>query len=90
MADQRQVEAEFCGDGGEAFEIHLARLPVAAFDEQDVPPAVAARRGLGNVAPMVMDALRGYLQLANGLTDVTRQRALAAEPDAAAAAPPAL
>jgi hypothetical protein len=27
---------------------------------------------------MVMDALRGYLQLANGLTDVTRQRALAA------------
>jgi len=27
---------------------------------------------------MVLDALRGYLQLANGLTDVTRQRALAA------------
>jgi hypothetical protein len=26
----------------------------------------------------VLDALRGYLQLANGLTDVTRQRALAA------------
>jgi hypothetical protein len=27
---------------------------------------------------MVLDALRGYLQLANGLTDVTRQRAIAA------------
>lgn len=27
---------------------------------------------------MLIDALRGYLQLANGLTDVTRQRALAA------------
>lgn len=26
----------------------------------------------------MLDALRGYLQLANGLTDVTRQRALAA------------
>ena len=27
---------------------------------------------------MVLDGLRGYLQLANGLTDVTRERALAA------------
>src|SRR5437762_2255168 len=26
---------------------------------------------------MVLDALRGYIQLANGLTEVTRQRALA-------------
>ncbi len=27
---------------------------------------------------MVLDGLRGYLQLASGLTDVTRERALAA------------
>ncbi|MGH8969252.1 MAG: phasin family protein, partial [Actinomycetes bacterium] len=27
---------------------------------------------------MVLDGLRGYLQLANGLTDVTRERARAA------------
>ena len=39
---------------------------------------------------MVMDALRGYLQLANGLTDVTRQRALAAAKALAASGTEAL
>ena len=34
-----------------------------------------AETEVGKEAVMVMDALRGYVQLANGLTEVTRQRA---------------
>lgn len=34
-----------------------------------------AKTEVGKEAVMVMDALRGYVQLANGLTEVTRQRA---------------
>jgi len=36
---------------------------------------LATNPSLSEEAVMVMDALRGYVQLANGLTEVTRQRA---------------